>query len=57
MTALLILIVVGFVAILIYGFVVAEPYKPGQRPATKADRDVQIIRPHCQTQGRVTTCQ
>jgi len=51
-----ILVALAFVGILIYGFVVAEPYKPGQRPVTKADRDAQIICPHCQTKGRVTTC-
>lgn len=58
MGVVVILVIAAFVGVLIYGFTVAEPYKPVEaRPVTmtKAGRDAQIVCPHCQTRGRVTT--
>jgi hypothetical protein len=59
-TAVLIVVIAIVAAILIYGFSIAEPYKPGEarsRPTVKARRDAQIICQQCQTRGRVTTRQ
>ena len=56
-----VIIVLIFVGILVYGYRNAAPSKPGEvRPLTmaqqKARLDAQIVCPHCQTRGRVTTC-
>ena len=60
--AVVFIIVAVFVGILIYGYSVAEPYKPGYGPVTttkvttiRGDGDAQIVCPHCQTRGLVTT--
>jgi hypothetical protein len=60
MTAVVSFVIVIVAAILIYGFSIAEPYKPGEArwsPTIKAGRDAQIICQQCQTRGRVTTRQ
>jgi len=56
---LLVIFAILVVGVLVYAFRTAEPYKPGEaRPvATKAGRDAQIICPHCQAKGSVTTRQ
>jgi DNA-directed RNA polymerase subunit RPC12/RpoP len=58
MTAGLFLLVVAVAVI--YGiwqaYEAAEPPRPGEaQPVTKTERDAQIICPHCQTKGLVTT--
>jgi DNA-directed RNA polymerase subunit RPC12/RpoP len=56
-TMLLMLLIAGFVAVVIYGFWAAKPYKPGERRAGKGGRDAQIVCPHCQSRGNVATRQ
>lgn len=52
----ILLVVAAFAAILIYGYCVAEPYKPGE-PRHRPSGDELIVCPHCQTRGHVTSRQ
>ena len=51
----LILVIVGAVALLIYGYNIAEPYKPGEVRTTQEAPGARMICPHCQVRGQVRT--
>jgi len=55
MTGFLIIVFLAFAGVLIYGFSVAKPYKPGEA-RHKPSGDELIVCPHCQTRGHVRTC-